>query len=70
MIGHWLDINHRRVEKPVAYHFHSNRHSLEDLSVFILEKIHKEEATFHKAKESHWIRTFRTLAPEGLNLEP
>ena len=35
----------------------------------LIEKIHREEATFRKAKESHWIQTLQTLAPEGLNLE-
>ena len=70
MNGHRSDINHQRLEKPVAQHFNSNGHSLEDLSVFVIEKIHREEATFHKAKESHWIRALRLLAPEGLNLDP
>ena len=45
-------------------------HSLDDLSIYVIEEIHREEAVFRKAKESHWIQTLRTLAPEGLNLEP
>ena len=59
----------KKLEKPVAKHFNSMGHSLEDLSIYVIEKIHREEATFRKAKESHWIQTLRTLAPEGLNLE-
>ena len=39
------------------------------MSVFIKEKILREEATFCKAKEGHWIWTLCMLAPEGLNLE-
>ena len=70
MNGHRSDIKHRRLEKPVAKHFNSTGHSLEDLSIYVIEKIHREEANFRKAKESHWIQTLRTLAPEGLNLEP
>ena len=70
MNGHHSDIKHRRLEKPVAKHFNSTDHSLEDLSIYIIEKIHREEAVFRKAKESYWIQTLRTLAPEGLNLEP
>ena len=50
MNGLQLNINHRHVEKPVAQHFNSNGHSLEDLYVFLTKKIHREEATFHKAK--------------------
>ena len=69
MNGHRSDIKHQRLEKPVAQHFNSNDHSLEDLSIFVIEKIHREEATFCKAKESYWIQTLRLLTPEGLNLK-
>ena len=70
MNGHHLDIKHRRLEKLVAKHFNSTSHSLEDPSIYVIEKIHREKATFRKAKESHWIQTLQTLAPEGLNLKP
>ena len=50
MNGLQLNINHRHLEKPVAQHFNSNGHSLEDLYVFVIENIHREEATFRKAK--------------------
>ena len=70
MNGHQSDINHRSLEKPVAQHFNSNGHSLEDLSVFKIEKIHREAATFSKAKERHWIWTLHSLAREELNLGP
>ena len=70
MNGHRSDIKHRRLEKPVATHFNSEGHSLEDLSFFVIEQIHREEANFRKAKESHWIQTLRSLVPGGLNLDP
>ena len=71
MNGHRSDLKHRRLEKPVASHFNSEGlRSLEDLSIFVIEQIHKEKANFRKAKESHWIRTLRSLVPEGLNLNP
>ena len=60
----------RRLDKPVANRFNSEGHSLEDLSSFVIEQIHQEEANFRKAKESYWIQTPRLLAPEGLNLGP
>lgn len=53
MSGHWSNINHRHLEKPVAQHFNSNGHSLEDLSFFIIKKIHKDEATFHKVEKAN-----------------
>ena len=66
----WSDIKHRRLKKPVANHFNSEGHSLEDLSIFVIEQIHREEASFRKAKESYWIQTLRSLAHEGPNLDP
>ena len=70
MNGHRSDIKHRRLEKPVAAHFNSEGHSLQDLSIFVIEQIHREEASYRRAKESYWIQTLRSLAPEGLNLDP
>ena len=70
MNGHRSDIKHRRLEKPVAAHFNSEGHSLQDLSIFVIEQIHREEASYRRAKESYWIQTLRSLAPEELNLDP
>ena len=70
MNGHCWNIKHRHPDKPVANDFNSERHSLEDLPIFVIEQIHQEEAYFHKAKESYWIHTLRSLAPEGPNLDP
>ena len=44
-------------------------HSLENLSIFVIEQIHKEGVNFQKVKESHWIRTLQLLVSEGLNLD-
>ena len=70
MNGHRSDIKHRRLEKPVAKYFNLINHSLEDLSIFIIEKINRGDAGFRKAKESYWIQTLQSLTPEGLNLDP
>ena len=40
------------MEKRAAKHLNSTGHSLEDLSVFVLEQIHRDEANFHEEKES------------------
>ena len=53
MNDHHLDIiKHLHLEKPVAKLFNSPGHSLEDLSIFIKEKIHvqRKEDTFDKMK--------------------
>ena len=70
MNGHRSDIKNRRLEKPVAKHFNLANHSLKDLLIFVIEKIHRDDVGFRKAKESYWIQTLRSLTPEGLNLDP
>ena len=70
MNGQQSDIKQRRLEKSVASDFNSEGHSLENFSIFVIKQIHKEKANFRKAKESYWIRTLRSLVPEGLNLNP
>ena len=70
MDGHRSDIKHQRLEKPVAAHFNSKRHSLHDLSIFVIKQIHREDASYYRAKDSYWIQTLQSLAPEGLNLDP
>ena len=41
MNGNQLDIKHRHLDKLVANHFNSKCHSLEDLSIFVIEQIHR-----------------------------
>ena len=67
LTGHRSDISHRRLDKPVAHHFNQPHHSLKDLTIMIIEKIHREDANFRKLKESYWIETIKTLSPNGLN---
>ena len=40
---------HPQLEKPAVKHFNSNGHSLEDLSVFVTEKIYREETKFYNS---------------------
>ena len=48
LTGHWSDISHRRLDRPVAHHFNQLHHSLKDLTIMIIEKIHREDANFRK----------------------
>ena len=43
MNGHRSDIKHQRLEKPVAAHFNSEGHSLQDVSIFVINQIHRVE---------------------------
>ena len=51
--------------KNVHFFFH-----IADLSISVIEEIHREEANCCRAKESYWIQTLRTLTLECLNLDP
>ena len=55
-------------EKTVAAHFNSEGHFLQDLPIYVIEHIDREEDSYRRAKESYWIQSLRLLAPEGLNL--
>ena len=69
MNGHRSDIRTRKTEKPVATHFCQPDHSLEDLEVRGIEKIHNNSTQWRRERESFWIFTLRTLTPDGMNLD-
>ena len=68
LTGHRSDINHRRTDRPVARHFSQPDHSIHDLTIMVIEKIHREDSNHRKRKESHWIELLRSLTPNGLNV--
>ena len=69
MKGHHSYIRTGKIDKPVAAHFTQPDHSLEDLQVMGIEKIHHEDTTLRKLRESNWISTLGTLAPTRMNIE-
>ena len=69
MNGHCSNIRTRKTEKPVAAHFCQSDHSMEDLEVRGIEKIYNNSTQWRRERESFWIFTLRTLAPDGMNLD-
>lgn len=69
MNGHRSDINTKKLEKPVAAHFNQPDHSLKDLKVMGIEKIHNNDTERRKLRERYWIFELRSLTPEGLNID-
>ena len=67
LTGHLSDINDQRLDRPVAQHFNQLHQSLKDLTIMVIEKIHREDATFRKQKESYWIEAIKSLSPNGLD---
>ena len=49
--GHLSDIEHQHLENQVARHFNLATHSLGEVSIFVIEEIHREDAGFCKAKK-------------------
>ena len=69
MDEHHSDIRTRKTKKPVAAHFCQSDHSIEDLEVRGIEKIHDNNTWWRRERESFWIFTLRSLAPDGMNLD-
>ena len=69
MNGHRSDYYRQLPDKPVAEHFNTISHTFEDHTVMVIEQILADSAR-RKQRESFWIHTLQTLAPNGLNLDP
>ena len=50
---------------------HSNQpdHSLEDLEVMAIQKIHRDDTTCRRHRESYWIFELATLVMSGINID-
>ena len=67
LTGHQSDINYQRLVRQVAQHFNQPHHFLKDLTIMVIEKIHRGDDNFRKQKESYWIETIKSLSPNRLN---
>ena len=63
LTGHRSDITHQLMDRLVARHFCQSDHSIHDLTIMVVEKIHRNDVNFRRRKESHW-----TLTPDSLNI--
>ena len=63
---HRLDALHKKIDLPVAQHFNSPGHSLEDVRVAVLKSgLAKKDV--RQREEMRQIFIFQTLAPRGIN---
>ena len=60
------DVQHRRTDRSVAKPFCQPDHSIRDLTIMVVLKIHKNDANYRRWKESHWIKALCLLTPDGL----
>ena len=67
--GHRFDITHQRTnESPVAAHFNSMTHTVEDMTIMVIDQMFDQDPTLWKLRESRWIRALGTSFLQGMNL--
>ena len=67
--GHPSDITHRRTDEfPVVVHSNNVAHSVGDMAVMVIDKLHRPDPTLRKMRESRWSKDLRTAFPQGINL--
>ena len=66
----WMNCHQSDIQKKlVASHFNQPDHSLEDLEVMAIEKIHLGDTTRRRDRESYWIFELATQVPSGINID-
>lgn len=61
-----LSLIRRETNDPVAMHFYTDEHTVEDYSVIGIEKLYKDE-TYRKFRENLWKKKLNTYMPFGIN---
>ena len=69
MNGHRSDYYRKLPDKPVAVHFNISGPTFEDVTVMVIKQLGWATTKRRKLRESFWIHTLRSVAPQGLNLE-
>ena len=62
---HMSDIRNKRTQKSVAEHFNLPEHSMEDLTIMIIDQ--EDDANTLRKRERYWINELSTKAPKGIN---
>ena len=70
MNNHRSNIKHsvRHRDKPVAVHFSTNDHSVDDLRLIVIDYLGSGSKFRRLYKERFWIETLRTDRPLDLNI--
>ena len=64
--GHRYDI--RKTQKSaVAKHFNEPGHTMEHLTIMVIENLQSNDIQFRRKRERFWINELQCMAPEGLN---
>ena len=60
------DIN-SGTQRPASAHFNFPGHSMEDLTIMIIEKIASNDGQTRRKLQRYWINELRSMAPGGIN---
>ena len=69
MNGHRPGYYWKLPDKPMLVHFNTSGHTFEDLTVMVIQQLGSAPTKWRKLRESFWIHTLRSVAPQGLNFE-
>ena len=61
-----LSLIRRQANDPVALHFCTNEHSVDDFTIIGLEKLYKDDM-YRKNRENLWKKKLNTFYPYGIN---
>ena len=62
-------INNKMKNKATGYHFNLPGHSIDNLTITILEQVKKNDTLYRRERERFYIRTFNTYY-NGMNRKP
>ena len=69
MNNHQTDIIQKETEnKHIAVYFNTPGHSMDELSVVVIEKLWKNDPVYCKIRKNTWIGILDTFYPRGMNL--
>ena len=59
-------VRNNKLDKATGHHFNGPGHSLSDMKVTVLEKLHSKDPQMRKTRESHYIKKFNSFY-RGMN---
>ena len=68
LLEHCGDAKHNR-DKPVARHFTSARHSVDDILIMAIDRPGSSDRFLRLALEAKWIKKLQTSSPHGINVK-
>jgi len=62
------DATYRHEDTMVAKHFNEDGHSIDDMTVTVIEQVHSLDTALRRRREKFWRHQLQTNYPDGLNV--